>query len=80
MHNVLKHARATSVRVTLSVGEALELTASDDGVGLSTGRRHGIGLTSMRERAEELGGTLTLTSSPGVGTRIHVTLPLQKGS
>ena len=55
--NVVRHARATHCRVALSAERDVELTIADDGVGLPELRRPGVGLLSMRERAEELGGT-----------------------
>lgn len=83
--NVARHARATMCRVTLSVEYpadggryALILEVSDDGVGLpDAGSRHaGVGLSSMRERTEELGGDLSVASRPEGGTRVSVRLPL----
>jgi signal transduction histidine kinase len=78
--NVLRHAAATSCRVRLAVAdEFLELDVDDDGVGAGVPSGNGVGLTSMRERAAELGGRCTVTSSPGGGTHIAVRLPLQAG-
>jgi two-component system NarL family sensor kinase len=48
---------------------------SDDGVGLGDRHPIGVGLTSMRERAEELGGSLTVERLPQHGTRIRAELP-----
>jgi signal transduction histidine kinase len=75
--NVVKHAAAGHVEVTLRADPtALHLTVSDDG----RGRRHapdGIGSTSMRERAVELGGTLTSgPRSDGTGTTVCARIPL----
>jgi signal transduction histidine kinase len=58
-------------------GEAtrLVLEIRDDGVGLPVQVQPGVGLTSMRERAEELGGTFTVTSNPASGTQLLVLLP-----
>ena len=53
---------------------------SDDGAGFdmsALGDQGGIGMDSMKERAENLGGDLTIHSSPGVGTQVQVTLELQ---
>jgi len=81
--NVLKHAAAGEVRVRLAAaGGWLELEVTDDGAGALpavVGGR-GVGLTSMRERAEELGGTCTVDGRPGQGTRVAVRLPLRPGS
>ncbi|HEU4494886.1 MAG TPA: ATP-binding protein, partial [Rubrobacteraceae bacterium] len=52
---------------------------SDDGIGFDTsGEFPGhLGLRSMRERAQRLGGTLTVVSSPGAGTAVHAHFPLR---
>ena len=49
---------------------------TDDGVGLSPMRHAGVGLVSMRERAEELGGSCLVEPAPGGGTRVVAELPL----
>lgn len=76
--NVVRHARATRCKVRLSrdIGSALELEVSDDGVGLSNERSAGVGLHSMRERAEELGGTCRVGPSPVGGVRVLARLPV----
>ena len=77
LHNIKKHARAQNVNITLSyMPDILVLDIADDGQGFDTsvGRR-GFGLQSMRERAEELGGDLTVESEPGKGTNIAVSIP-----
>jgi signal transduction histidine kinase len=74
--NAVRHAAATTVRVGLrAAGDQLELTVTDDGRGLPTGLRPGLGSTTMRERAEELGGHLQLRTGPS-GTTVVATLPL----
>ena len=73
--NVVRHARATHCRVALSAERDVELTIADDGVGLPELRRPGVGLLSMRERAEELGGTCRFANADEGGTRITVRLP-----
>jgi signal transduction histidine kinase len=76
--NVARHAHATRVRVALTVmGGELRLKIEDDGDGLpqnGSGRRAGVGLIGIRERARALGGTMTVASSRGV--RLAVRLPL----
>ncbi|MFN2160210.1 MAG: sensor histidine kinase [Anaerolineales bacterium] len=74
--NCLQHASANTCTLQISAGEDLRLEISDDGVGLQANQTAGIGLTSMRERARELGGTFKLLSRPEKGTKIEVTLPL----
>jgi signal transduction histidine kinase len=74
--NVVRHARAHSCAVQLALCDALDVEIKDDGGGLPSGVRAGVGLTSMRERTAELGGTCEINSAPGAGTRIHARLPL----
>ncbi len=76
--NVARHAAARTCTVRLVVdSDALVLTVEDDGMGLPLDRTAGIGLFSMRERAEELGGLLSLaTGSSGHGTCLTARLPL----
>ncbi len=74
--NVMRHAHAQRCSVHLSVDEDLILEICDDGHGFPPLQRSGIGLTSMRERAEELGGSCTITSVPDGGARVLVCLPL----
>jgi PAS domain S-box-containing protein len=79
LNNVLKHARATNVRLEVSAtDEELILHVEDDGQGfeLASARRGRWGMTTMRERAEAAGGQLHIASSPGEGTRIHARVPL----
>ena len=76
--NAARHSGATTVLVGLEVAaHALRLDVVDDGDGVRQGTPSagtGLGLSSMRLRAEELGGTFGLDSSPA-GTRVHVELP-----
>jgi signal transduction histidine kinase len=75
--NVATHAAAQTCLVRLEVGADLTLTIEDDGIGLPVDRRSGVGLLSMRERSEELGGAFAITRrADGSGTRIVVSLPL----
>jgi signal transduction histidine kinase/GNAT superfamily N-acetyltransferase len=77
--NVVRHAQARQANIWLAVAPAsLSLTISDDGVGLPTAVRPGVGLASMRERAEELGGTFYVESAPGGGTSITAIMPLME--
>ena len=54
----------------------LELEIADDGTGFESGIRAGVGLSSMRERASELGGTLSVEQIASGGTRVIANLPL----
>lgn len=90
LSNVVKHARARAVRVSLSAegGEAT-LAVSDDGVGFDPSRSvakarpgsqpvGGFGLISMRERVEALHGTFRIRSRRGAGTTIEVAVPRKR--
>ena len=74
--NVVRHAHADACRVRVTADSILSLEVTDDGAGLSPDSVPGVGLTSMRERVEELGGALTITPRAGGGTRISADLPL----
>ena len=83
MTNILKHAQASEVELAADIaGPDLELTISDNGVGVGAAWRSqpdSHGLRSMRHRVESLGGSWALGSGPaGRGTRIHVRLPLAR--
>jgi signal transduction histidine kinase len=72
LHNVRRHAVATRVNIRLDDRDGtLEMLISDDGGGFATnGSSEGHGLTSMRHRAEALGGTVMVESALGKGTRV----------
>jgi signal transduction histidine kinase len=74
--NVLRHADAHVCIVSLGVGNGLYLDIRDDGRGLAADRRAGVGLSSMRERATELGGNCEIGPAPGGGTCVMAWLPL----
>jgi signal transduction histidine kinase len=74
--NVARHARARTCRVTIAVGQRVEIAISDDGQGMPAQRHAGVGLASMRERAAELGGTCVVHSPNGCGTLVTAMLPL----
>jgi len=77
--NALRHADADSVEVTLDTGEPVRLSVADDGSGFDLAETvrhsHRLGLASMRERAEALGGTLVIETAPGEGTRVVLEVP-----
>jgi signal transduction histidine kinase len=78
LNNVLKHAHAGRISLRLAVANGhATLQVADDGVGFepSLQAADGFGLRGMRERAERLGGTLRIESSPGAGTRLQVDVP-----
>lgn len=78
LHNVVKHARARRIRLSLSrVRDGLQLEVADDGVGFDpavTGDGR-LGLAGMRARAERVGGRLTIRSRRGGGTTVKVVVP-----
>ncbi len=76
--NVARHARAQSCVVHLAVDDDVGLEVVDDGVGIPVERGAGVGLSSMRERAAELGGRCVVEPAPNGGTRVLVRLPLPK--
>jgi PAS domain S-box-containing protein len=77
--NVAKHADATRVRVALEERDGhLRLCVSDDGVG-GADPAGGSGLVGLKDRVEASGGTLTVDSRPGKGTRLDIALPLRAG-
>jgi signal transduction histidine kinase len=76
LHNAVRHAGAG--RVDLHVGvtaDGVEVDVTDDGAGVPAGRTAGVGLSSMRERAAELGGTCEIGPAQPRGTRVHAVLP-----
>jgi signal transduction histidine kinase len=76
--NVVRHAYATHCYIHLTLQEQsnlLRLDIQDDGCGLPAERKVGVGLVSMRERAEELGGTFLIEPVPTGGTHVLVLLP-----
>jgi CheY-like chemotaxis protein len=85
LHNVVKHANATRVRVSLQrEGEQARIEVEDDGVGFlmsergrGDGMREGFGLFSIEERLRHLGGSFEVVSQPGRGVRAVLVAPLQ---
>jgi two-component system, NarL family, sensor histidine kinase DegS len=82
--NVRKHARAHNATITFSQRppDVLEVTIRDDGRGFdpaapADATRKSFGLASMRERVEALGGQISIASTPGAGTLVSVSVPLQ---
>jgi signal transduction histidine kinase len=83
LQNAIKHARANLVRLDLrSPPGELMLSITDDGVGFDTSGEFAghFGLSTMRERADAVGGRCTIVSKPGVGTTVVVTMPVKSRS
>ena len=86
--NVVKHARAHKVIVSLTVNDTVaNIVVEDDGVGcdLDTevrkpGQSGGFGLFSVQERMADLGGSVDIWSEPGKGCRVTLTLPMETGN
>jgi signal transduction histidine kinase len=80
--NVARHSKATKVRVTIRLGnDDICLEVRDDGCGFdvddapNSPQSRRLGLLGMRERAEIIGGTLSITSAPGKPTIVRVLIP-----
>ncbi len=75
--NAGRHARATHVTVTLdSTEHSLQLRIEDDGIGFDAGQAGGgMGLGNMRSRAAAIGGTIAVTTGPGNGTLVRLSVP-----
>lgn len=77
--NAVKHSQARHVRIELTGGASgLGMRINDDGKGFDIGRmpNGGLGLTSMRERVEAVGGVLEIRTAPGAGTHLRITMPI----
>ncbi len=79
LNNAVKYANATTIEVSLErEWQLLILTVRDDGIGFDTtdeALQSGLGLSSMRERAQLAGGSFKIRSQPGKGTTVSVTVP-----
>lgn len=78
--NIARHAKASSVDVTLSISEdLLKLDVADDGIGITEsqiGGRESLGLLGMQERAQLFGGVVNIQGVPGRGTTVSVSIPI----
>jgi signal transduction histidine kinase len=75
--NVARHSGARECQVELTCDDSVRLSIRDDGSGLPDGYRAGVGLSSMQERAAELGGYCKVKSRPGGGTQVLAIIPIQ---
>ena len=80
LNNALKHARASEVLVSARVADdSVVFEVADNGQGFDPADTHekgGLGLISMQERATKIGGQLTISSVPGEGTKVTISVPL----
>jgi signal transduction histidine kinase len=74
--NVLKHAQATKCQITFQFEAVLTVIIEDNGTGIADMATKGVGMISMRERAEELGGSCIIENLANSGTRVVARLPL----
>jgi signal transduction histidine kinase len=75
--NAAKHAQASTVDVGVNIeGHNVHLSIRDDGIGGADAAR-GSGLTGLHDRVEALGGRLSISSQPGIGTALHATIPFE---
>jgi signal transduction histidine kinase len=74
--NIRKHSQASAVTLTLSLKDhGVRLSIADNGIGLNDEHSEGFGLRGMRARAEQVGGTMSVTPTPGGGTTVTVEVP-----
>lgn len=77
LDNVIQHAQADRILIDLEVeAGSIQLKVSDNGIGIAPDQKFGVGLTSMHERAEELGGTVDIVALSPRGTELNVAIPL----
>jgi signal transduction histidine kinase len=84
MNNAVKHARPQRIDLAIVLdadADSVELHVTDDGIGFDTSEEHlgHLGLGTMRERATVLGGSTTVESERGAGTRVTVLVPVDPG-
>jgi signal transduction histidine kinase len=85
LNNIVKHANVDTATIDLEFSnEEISLRVEDQGIGFDSDSmdptKKTMGLSSMRERVERCGGTLTIDSRPGIGTRVLVEVPTSKES
>jgi len=81
LSNVARHAKSQNVSVELEFKrDFMTITVRDDGIGFSpeTSANMGFGIQSMQTRIQQLGGELTMSSSPGMGTQVQARVPLKE--
>ena len=80
LNNVVKHADAEHVRIKIDErGESVRVTVEDDGAGFDrAATNEGFGLLGMQERLALIGGTLEVSSTPGQGSRVSASMPVER--
>ena len=76
LNNVIRYAQARHCAISIATNGALDICIQDDGVGLPAETRSGVGLQSMRERANEVGGVCTIENGREGGVVVRVSLPV----
>lgn len=77
--NAARHSGGRRCCLELTTDQLLRLVITDDGHGLSSPNGEGVGIRTMRERARELGGRLTIQAADGAGLRVVAELPTLRG-
>jgi len=81
LHNATKHSCSKAISVSFSSDhDGLSLVVADRGIGFtpqSSGDFGGLGIVSMRQRLRTIGGSLTITALPGLGTKVHASVPIR---
>ena len=81
LHNAIRHSGASTIKISLSqTPRRVLVEVTDDGRGFSPDApQAGLGLTSMRERAAAIGASLSVSSAPGAGTTVGLSVPVEPG-
>jgi signal transduction histidine kinase len=82
VHNSIRHGRARQIEASLAADAGrIELLIADNGAGFDLAApTAGTGIKGLRSRVGEVGGSISIESTPGSGTRVHVELPLTRGA
>jgi signal transduction histidine kinase len=78
VQNSMKHSKCSLLTVELSQQEkGIQLFSEDDGKGFSNESSLGVGLSNMKKRAQMIGGTFSLESKQGIGTKMQLFVPTE---
>lgn len=78
LSNTARHAAASRVLVGVEAGDSLRLKVKDNGCGFDPAEASGWGLSNMKDRASDLGGSCEVRSSPGAGTTVEWQVPIDR--